>query len=69
MSDTVTCIQCAQWSLRKASESMAKRGWGVCSRDDLWVCYAADKPRQCEHFTGADGESIAARKAWLESRT
>lgn len=65
MGEIVKCVNCDRWDLRNATEAMARRGWGTCDRDDVWVCYAADKPRQCEHFTEAQGDTVAKREAWL----
>lgn len=65
MSEIVTCIECANWSLRDVAEGMARQRWGACGKDDQWVCYAADKLRQCEHHAPAEPGVVVSRREWL----
>jgi hypothetical protein len=67
MSDTVSCIGCERFSVKRAPEWCQEQGYGCCERHPPFLLFAATRKRDCGYFTPAGSDVVTKRTAWIKA--
>ena len=61
----ITCVSCQKFSLKRAGDEWARKGYGHCQLRPAFIRHSADKERDCEEFRQEEQAVVDQRKVWL----